>query len=160
LVETKGREFVSSGLPKEEVQLDLAGISNELGFLLRIAQLKLYGLFYDEFGSDDVRPGAFSALLLIGANPGVRLGVLGRRLMIKPAHMTKMARQFEDAGWIERSVSDDDRRAVELRLTPSGVEHVAQYKDRFFGHDRERLQEISPEERETLTTLLKKLVGV
>lgn len=145
---------------REEPRLDFGPLAGELGFLLRMAQLRLYDLFFAEFAPDGIRPGAFSALLVIGANPGVRQGVLARQLMIKPAHMAKMMRQFEAGGLIARAVPDDDRRAVELRLTTRGTAHVGQFAARFHGHDRDRLPELTARERETLKGLLRKLVGI
>ena len=151
---------MDAAAPTEESRIELGALADELGFLLRMAQLRLYAVFFDEFGEDGLRPGAYSVLVVVGANPGVRQGVLARRLMIKPAHMTKMVRQFEADGLVERRVPDDDRRAVELRLTAAGTAHVERFAGRFYGHDRDRLAELSPRDRAELGRLLRKLVGM
>ena len=61
-------------------------------------------------------------LTLILHNPGIRQGVLARRLMIKRAHMTKLIRSLEKSGYVERTIPDEDRRSVTLRLKCEGRE--------------------------------------
>ena len=79
----------------EEVRL--GAMADSLGFLLRLAQLASFREFFEDLDGMDVRPGEMTVLMLIGENPGVRQGVLAKRLMIKRAHMTKMIRAMEAA---------------------------------------------------------------
>ena len=65
-------------------------------------------------------PGAFSVLLVIGCNAGIRQGVLARALAIKPANIVKLLKQFEDDGLIVRTAPPEDKRAFELSLTRKG----------------------------------------
>lgn len=147
-------------LPATNGMINYGTLAAEAGFLLRLAQLKMYEVFFAAFEGDGIRPGAFSALIVIGENPGIRQGVLARALMIKPAHMTKMIRLFEREELVRRVVPDGDRRAVELALTKKGIAHVAQHIHRFRAHALEQTAHLSEEERRMLLVLLRKLVGL
>src|SRR5690606_41841477 len=108
--------------------LALGELSHSTGFLLRLAQLVSFRDFFDDLGGLGIRPGETSVLMLIGENPGVRQGVLARALMIKRAHMAKMMAAMEREGLVIRSVPDDDRRSVALRLSEKGQAQVARVR--------------------------------
>lgn len=101
-------------------KVEIGAMTQSLGFLMRMAQLKVYHHFFDDLGDQDIRPGEHSVLVMIKHNPGIRQGVVAQHLKIKRAHMTKLVRALENKGLVDRSIPDSDRRAVELRLTPEG----------------------------------------
>lgn len=143
---------------EEEVRLDR--LSGSLGFLLRMAQVQVFEFFFDDLAPFGLRPGEFSVLYVIHLNPDIRQGLLAQRLRIKRAHMTKMIRGFEERGLIARRIPDDDRRAVELRLTDEGTAFVTDHAEAFFSHDARRPTPLSAEEQSQLFTLLQKYVGL
>jgi MarR family 2-MHQ and catechol resistance regulon transcriptional repressor len=51
---------------------------------------------------------------------GLRLGELGERMLVRPPSMTGVVDRLERIGYIQKHPSADDRRAKEVRLTPSG----------------------------------------
>ena len=140
--------------------VDLSRLDTALGFLLRIAQLKIYDRFFEEAGEKQFKPGEFSVLWVISRNPGIRQSVLGQRLMIKRAHMTKLIRALEDQGLVTRQVPDDDRRAVEITLTPAAAEKVRQASHWFFTYEDSVGANLTRDERQQLTGLLRKFVGI
>lgn len=140
--------------------LALGALEDSLGFLLRIAQLQAFERFYAAVAGHDLRAGAFTILWVIGLNPGVRQGVLAERLMIKRAHMAKLIRALELAGLVARTPSREDRRAVELRLTPAGRRHVELHAAAFFAPDSAPPPGLSAAETRTLIGLLRKLTGI
>ncbi|MFD1913738.1 MarR family winged helix-turn-helix transcriptional regulator [Halodurantibacterium flavum] len=140
--------------------VEMGPLTDSLGFLLRLAQLASFEDFYAGLAPFGIRPGEFSALLIIRQNPGIRQGVLAQRLIIKRAHMTKMIRAFEDAGFVERTIPDDDRRSVELRLSPGGEALVAEHIGHFTSFEaREKLTLTAAEESE-LRRLLRKYLAL
>lgn len=145
-------------LPVEDVEL--GPLEDSFGFLLRMAQLQNFEHFYRELGAFGLRPGEYSVLLLIDLNPGIRQGVLAQRLHIKRAHMTKLIRGFEDQGFVERTVPDEDRRAVELRLTAEGHAFVGEHRPRLARYEEAVRSALSPGEQDQLMALLRKYVGV
>ncbi len=148
LTGTAGREAVSE-----------AGLTESIGFLLRMAQLKVFARFFEDLGEYGLRPGEFSVLITIARNPGMRQGQLAAAMSIKPAHMTKMVRGFEDQGLVTRRVPEDDRRAVELTLSPKGEAHVARLQPHFYEFDRSQQASLSDEEMVELRRLLRKFNG-
>ncbi|WP_118132503.1 MarR family winged helix-turn-helix transcriptional regulator [Oceanicella sp. SM1341] len=139
--------------------VDLSRFESSLGFLLRLSQQKIFARFFATLGPLDLTPGAFTILLALRDNPGLRQGVLANALMIKRANMAKIVRALVDRGLVSRHVPEDDRRAIELNLTPEGAAFVAAREGAFFAHDDESSPELTDNERETLLGLLRKLAG-
>ncbi|MFV0384386.1 MarR family winged helix-turn-helix transcriptional regulator [Paracoccus sp. (in: a-proteobacteria)] len=144
----------------EQADPDLGQLVDSLGFLLRLAQLGAFGLFYERLAQTGVKPGEYSVLYVIRRNPGIRQGVLAQRLLIKRAHMTKLIRHLEGQSLIARHIPDDDRRAVELTLTQAGETLVAAHEQDMLdqaGHESERL---TGDEARQLIGLLRKFTGI
>lgn len=141
-------------------EVDMRDLVDSLGFLTRLAQVHTYELFFEDLGDDGPRPGEFSTLILLERNPGIRQGVLAQKLRIKPAHMTKLVRAFEDRGLVERIIPDHDRRSVELALTALGRKYVAQHRPAFLEHETRKPPTLTASEIRTLKHLLRKYVGM
>lgn len=141
-------------------QVKLGALAGSVGFLLRLAQLRAFEDFFSDNGPRGLKPGEFSVLWVIARNPGIRQSVLGQRLMIKRAHMTKLIRAMEDQGLVSRRIPDTDRRAVELTLTPSGESEVAKASALFFDYEQRTGAPLDDREQAALLALLKKYVGL
>jgi DNA-binding MarR family transcriptional regulator len=135
-------------------------LSESLGFLLRLLQLVSFHEFYASFANSDIRPGEISVLILIDENPGIRQGVLARRLLIKRAHMTKMVQAFEAAGLVKKSVPEDDKRGIELHLTTRGQRHVNKVKPLFTEHEAVTRHGLTAREEAELKRLLRKSLDI
>jgi DNA-binding MarR family transcriptional regulator len=129
------------------------------GFLIRLAQLKVYEQFFSQVGERGLRPGEFSVLWVIKNNPAIRQSILGQSLMIKRAHMTKLIRALEDQGLVARHIPDDDRRAVELTLTPDGQTQVEAAAKWFFNYEDSIGSSLETAERQELVRLLQKFIA-
>jgi DNA-binding MarR family transcriptional regulator len=147
-------------IASEETEVRLGPLGDSLGFLLRLAQLHAFRDFYTDLDVLGMRPGEASVLFLIAENPGVRQGVLARRLMIKRAHMTKMIRAMEEEGLVERAVPEDDRRSVELRLSQRGRHRLDALRLSWAVHEARPARNLSPREEAELKRLLRKHVGI
>ncbi|WP_323771257.1 MarR family winged helix-turn-helix transcriptional regulator [Antarctobacter sp.] len=135
-------------------------LSDSLGFLLRLAQLQSFADFFRTFEGEEVRPGEISVLMVLYENPGIRQGLLARALSIKRAHMTKMVRQMEADGLITRRVPEDDKRAMELRLTAAGETRVKSLMPIFADHESRDARDLERTEAAELKRLLRKMLGV
>ncbi|QKV17885.1 MarR family winged helix-turn-helix transcriptional regulator [Oricola thermophila] len=142
-----------------EEEIDLRDLTDSIGFLTRLAQVRTYEVFFEDLGSHGLRPGEFSTLLLIGRNPGIRQGLVAQTLRIKPAHMTKLIRAFEDRGLVERTIPDHDRRSVRLTLTEAGREFLGNYRESFKQHEKNLNAPLTDSELVTLRRLLRKYAG-
>lgn len=144
----------------DDDRVELGEITGSLGFLLRMAQLHAFDYFFQTLGEYDLRPGEFTVLWVIGLNPGLRQGTIARRLNIKAAHMTKLVQRLVNAGWVNRTVPEDDRRSVRLTLTADGEAFVARYRDRFLHAHLAERSNLTGEEAETLIALLRRYTGL
>jgi DNA-binding MarR family transcriptional regulator len=150
-------QIVATRTPAGDV--DVGPLRNSLGFLLRMAQLRTYEHYFVEMRDLELKPGAFSVLTLIMHNPGIRQGVLARRLMIKRAHMTKLVRALETSGHVKRTVPDEDRRSITLALTAEGRKFIKRHWQRFMRHEPAPSQ-LSPQQEQQLINLLQVFVGL
>jgi DNA-binding MarR family transcriptional regulator len=145
---------------REPEDLALGKLTESLGFLLRLSQIKAFEDFFENLGQFDVRPGEISVLTVIGENPGVRQGIVARRLMIKRANMTKMVRAMEERGLVRRTIPEDDKRSVELWLTKKGTARLADLRGPFLAHEAHPVQSLSREEEAELKRLLRTYIGL
>jgi len=133
-------------------------LTNLVGFAVRIAQLHVYDHFHRElWRRHHVHPGAYSALMVIQSNPGIRPGELAAALVVKRPNMTKLLDSLERRGWIERQTPQHDGRGVSLMLTAAGARKVERFAGDAALMDREATGRLSARERFALLRLLEKL---
>jgi len=137
----------------------LGRLAHDLGFLLRLAQVKVYERYFQQCGEHRIKPGEFSVLWAISHNPGIRQAVLCQRLIIKRSHMTKLVRLLEDRGLVSRRVPDDDRRGVELTLTAGGQAVVDGIAKWFFAFEDSLGGEMGEPDRSQFIDLLLKFIA-
>lgn len=96
--------------------------------------------------------------LMISDTPGqASPSRLAEDLGISYAGMTGRIDTLERAGWVQRRPSADDRRRVEIEVTPAGV---AIWREAMAGRGRAEenvVHALDVEERATLAALLKKM---
>lgn len=141
-------------------EVDLGELGSSLGFLMRLAQVRVFEHYFEALGQYGMRPGEFSVLAVIGRNPGIRQGVLATKLMIKRAHITKVIRALEDQGLVSRKIPDEDRRVVELTLTKKGRAFVDERLGVLSVFETSVPDGITRRERDQLVQLLQKFLGL
>jgi DNA-binding MarR family transcriptional regulator len=115
--------------------------------------------FHDATRGLGITPPRFTALVIVGANPGISQTALGRVLGIARSGATMLTDWMEDRGLAGRRQRPDDARAWGLHLTPRGEKLVARMKRRVLAEDRRRGAKLGAGERRRLLALLRKLVG-
>ena len=150
----------SAVIETEENAIELGEITQSLGFLLRIAQIKVFENFFDKLGEYGLKPGEFTVLWVIGLNPGLRQGTVANTLRIKPAHMTKLTGRLVDRGLVSRETPADDRRAVRLSLTPEGQRFVDKNREAFLTFHFSEKDNLSDEEAQSFLEMLQKFTGL
>jgi DNA-binding MarR family transcriptional regulator len=141
-------------------EVDLGELTSSLGFLLRMAQLRVFDAFFENLAQYDLKPGEFTVLWVIGLNPDLRQGTLAECLSIRPAHMTKLVQRLVKAGLVRRRTPEDDRRSVHLALTAQGRDFVASHKKDFLAFHRLERGQLSKAEAAMLCSLLRKFTGI
>ena len=128
-----------------------------LGYSLRRAQVAMFMAFRDATRGMAITPPRFTALVVIGANPGLSQTVLGNVLGIARSGAMLLTNWFEAQGLVERRHRPDDGRAWGLYLTRKGDALVQRMKRRVVASDQERAAVLSTGERRELQRLLAKL---
>lgn len=102
-------------------QADIADLDQQVGYMLRRAQLAVFADFVAAQSGRAASPGQFSVLAVIGRNPGLSQSQLCEALGIKRANLVAVIDHLEAFGLVRRDPSDTDRRSNHLRLTHAGV---------------------------------------
>jgi len=134
------------------------GVLEELvGFKLRRIQNHLSRRFYEGLDRRHVRPGGFSALALISANPGISQTQLAREMGFDKALIVGLLDSLETAGWAERRRSTEDRRRHELRTTPAGETALSDLLGMAVANEAPVREALTEGERKQLFGLLDKV---
>lgn len=139
------------------IGLDLDCLPTLLGFNIRRAQIALWRDFNRNVAEGYVRPGIFSALLLAMANPGIAQIEIANQLGIDKASVVSLVDRMEDAGWVTRQRSTEDRRRQGIYLTPAGAKACRALKKEMIDHERKFVSRYTDQELRTLIALLRRL---
>jgi DNA-binding MarR family transcriptional regulator len=150
------RSASSTGVSPDK-PLDLDVLPSLLGFNIRRAQIALWRDFNRNVAEGEIRPGVFSSLLLASANPGIAQIQIANHLGIDKASVVALIDRLENAGWVQRKRSTEDRRRQGIFLTPAGVKAYKSLKKEMIDHERKFVERFSDQERKTLISLLQRL---
>ena len=128
-----------------------------LGYPLRRAQLAMFDAFDEATRGLRMTPPRFTAMVVIGANPGLSQTLLGRVLGIARSGAMLMTDLLEERGLVERRHLPEDGRAWGLHLTPPGARLLERMKRRVMASDLKKATILSAKERRELLRLLEKL---
>jgi DNA-binding MarR family transcriptional regulator len=77
-------------------------------------------LFRRHMKAMDLTGGEARALLYLGAHPGIAQGRLAEIMEVQPIVLSRTVDRLAEAGFVERRLSETDRRLRLLYLTPEG----------------------------------------
>ena len=112
---------------------------------------------YEQFG---LAEGDFDVLATLRRHGDVSLtpGDLTRATMVTTGGMTKRLDRLEEKGWIRREEHPRDRRGKHIALTDEGRELIDRTVAAHYENEARLLADLSPEERDQLAGLLRKLL--
>ena len=139
--------------------LDYGVLDELLGYRLRRAQVAMFAAFHEATRGMDMTPPRFTALVVIGANPGMSQTNLGAVLGIARSGAMLLTDWFAGRGLVERRHHSQDKRAWGLHLTRKGEALLAKMRARVLELDLRRTGHLSAAERSELLRLLEKLAG-
>jgi len=107
-----------------------------------------------------LKPGQFQVLAeLRGRDPlPMSASDLARALVLTSGGMTPILDQLEERGLILRQMDGEDRRARRISITEKGRSAVIRALDQQTARHRALNAALTPEERDTLSALLRKLL--
>ncbi|WP_298331465.1 MarR family transcriptional regulator [Haloactinopolyspora sp.] len=113
------------------------------------------------FAAHDLEPWEFDVLAALrraGAPYELSPGVLLEQTMVTSGTMTARVDKLTARGLVSRRRSDDDRRAVRVRLTELGRKAVDAALEGLLTYERNLLADLDDPDREVLAGLLRTLV--
>jgi len=140
-------------------RVDYGTLPNHVGYLLRLAQLRVWEDFYGRLNETGISPGLFSALMLIERNPGLQQSRLGEAFGVARSGAMTMVDRLERLGLVERRADPHDRRAYGLFLTGPGERRMRELVERVQAHDKLINAVLTPDEHRTLMQLLRKFTS-
>jgi DNA-binding MarR family transcriptional regulator len=139
--------------------LSYGDLDEHLGYLLRRAQLAGFEAFQRATAGVDITPPRYTALNIVGANPGLSQTVLSTALGTARSGAMMVVNWLEEKGLAERRRRDGDSRAWGLHLTSRGKSTLSRLKRRVLAEDAAFSGRLAPEELGELRKLLGKLTG-
>jgi DNA-binding MarR family transcriptional regulator len=148
-----------SAIAETEAAADASPVLPEnIGFHIRIVQMRIFREFYRVFEGSGVTPGMHTVLAIIRDNPGMRQRTLAELLMVREPNMTRMIQGLQGSGLISRHVDKTDRRAFHLVLTDKGRALMQGVQDRLDTLEDKLLGGLAPEERRNLRGYLDRIL--
>ncbi|NMH70374.1 MarR family transcriptional regulator [Bacillus sp. RO3] len=102
--------------------------------------------------------GEFRVLQLIRENGALKSSEISKRMEVSASHITSITDTLVEKRYITRQRSNEDRRVVELALTPQGIEVLVQCEDKKSQYFQELFQTFDKEEIQHLIELFEKLL--
>ncbi|WP_157973524.1 MarR family winged helix-turn-helix transcriptional regulator [Tropicimonas sp. IMCC34043] len=99
------------------------------GLFMQVAARLAQDLCVEASRTAPLRPPFLGVLALIKANPGIRQGLCASALGFDATTFGRYVDRMVRDGYAERSVPTEDRRAVCLSLTPTGLEALEATED-------------------------------
>ncbi|UII58634.1 MarR family transcriptional regulator (plasmid) [Cytobacillus spongiae] len=102
--------------------------------------------------------GEFRVLQLIRENGALKSSEISKRMEVSASHITSITDTLVEKRYITRQRSNEDRRVVELALTPQGIEVLVQCEDKKSQYFQELFQTFDKGEIQHLIELFEKLL--
>lgn len=145
-------------LPEQNrTEAHLGVLGDLIGFRMRRIHTHMTRHFTARLGDNALKPGGFSALALISANPGLSQQMLSEALGQDKATVVALLDELETRGWAERRRGSRDRRRHDLHITTDGEAALAQMAAEAAVNEQAVVNALSPDDFATLLRLLDEL---
>lgn len=132
-------------------------LPNLLGYNVRRAEIALWRDLSRSVGEGVVRPGVFSLMILVEANPGIAQIDLANQLDIDKATIVGLVHRLQRQQWVVRQQSTIDRRRTGVFLTPTGHAGLNRLRDQMLEHEKRFTRLFTQAELAQLFTLLRRI---
>ena len=139
--------------------IKLGPLEHWIGFNLRMAQEATFQAFSRRSLEIGESPGRFSALTLIGRNPGISQTELSYAAGRDKSSLTPVVEDLVRRGLVARKRMDQDRRTYSLNLTPDGKKVLTNLTRCARRHERNLDRVIGMRDRKRFLQLLKKIAA-
>ncbi len=137
--------------------MDPLRLENQLCFPLYAASRKIVNLYTPYFKPLGITYTQYIVLMVLWAQDGVSVRELGERLYLDSGTLTPLLKKMETAGLVRRERAKEDERVTRIFLTEAGSALHEKCLE-IPVHLSRSLSAFSPEEAQTLYTLLYRLL--
>jgi DNA-binding MarR family transcriptional regulator len=146
------------GTPREALEaIDYGPLAQWVGFNLRMAQTASFQSFARETQDEDLRPGRFAILTLIGHNPGISQTALSHANGRDKSTLTPALNDLTRRGLVRRTRLKADRRSYQLTLTPAGEAVLRRLTECAGRHEQALDRVIGARDRERFLQILRRI---
>ena len=124
-------------------------------FLLSKAYQKAFGNFKRRLQDYGLTPVQSLVLMTIAEEEGLSAGNIGKRLVLDNATLSGVLDRLAEGGWIIKATADDDKRLLQIYLTPKANEMTGIIIKERDGLNEDILSPLKLEERLLLKRMLK-----
>jgi DNA-binding MarR family transcriptional regulator len=142
---------------REREPLDQGGLTQLIGYHLRLAQISVFRDFAEATRGFDVSPGWAGLLTLIKHNPGLTQSRLAQAIGIDRSTLVNSLDRLEARQLVRRQASPLDKRANVLQLTPAGEALLAGITPKIAAHEARIKQRLGEENAAQFLRLLMQL---
>lgn len=146
-----------TGMSSQRPAIDHGALKNSIGYLIHLADLANMQSFGRLFGDSGVTAARYTALELIGSNPGIKPAALAAAMAVERSNLVAIVRFLAQRDWV-RTKAGPNRREKSLELTAAGELMLADLRVRLARHDRELSAKLSQADRDALVLLLGRIV--
>lgn len=140
--------------------IGLGDLENQVGFLLRLAQVSVFKHLIAALEPFDLRLTDYSALLVIEANPELKQQSLGEALRIQRPNLVSIMDALERRGLVKRGSVPGDRRSYALTLTPEGSALLARANEAQARHEADVDAALGPIDKAAFLGALARLAAL
>jgi DNA-binding MarR family transcriptional regulator len=136
---------------------DGQSLDEHVGVALRRAYQHAVANLTARIARFDLSPLEFSVLVRLHDSGSWTQNSLGRSIFMEPANIGALVQRLADRGLVTRLPDPDDRRAIRVAITPTGVELLATARPEADSANEHTLAILEPAERAELMSLLRRL---
>jgi DNA-binding MarR family transcriptional regulator len=133
-------------------------LDDQVGHLLRRAYQRASSQLASRIRPYDLTPVQHATLIRLWELGPLSQNQLGRVVAMPPANIHSLVRRLEARGLVRRDPSDRDKRLLTVSLTDEGRKLAQELMPLDTASTEAALKLLSPAERESLYSILKKLV--
>ncbi|WP_196260929.1 MarR family winged helix-turn-helix transcriptional regulator [Pelagibacterium limicola] len=149
---------MTNGVPADRTDtVTLGPLRENLPFLTRALRAYIRAENAEFFAEFEAEQGEIVVLSVIGLNPGISQNDLAAILVFKKSAITKLVKELEARGLVERAKVAADKRYNALKLTEVGEAKYKAMGDRMVAQHAAFLEPFDESERATLFALLNRL---
>ena len=103
----------------------------------------------------------FNVLRVLNARAETPCSVqeIQKGMVQKSSNVTRIVDKLLNKGFVQRQLNESNRRKVDITITSDGQQFLSQLEEKVFAFHAPLQKNLTPEECETLTHLIKKLKG-